>query len=92
MSLPTEKEAAEGWMHPHGKTLPPEGVMVEVKGSDFMGDWFTTAKMKVVNVNGPRVKWIGEGWMGTRPRTLGKGDVEMWRYIPKITAPKENKP
>ncbi len=77
MRKPTEKEVAEGWRGLN--EYPPEGVAVDVMGSDFMGDWQGTATLKVIDPRGPRVQWKGTGWMGTRPRTLSKGDVELWR-------------
>ncbi len=59
--------------------LPADGEIVEVQGSDFMGDWESKAKFKKLEKG--RYKFVGEGWMGTRPRTLSKGDVEKWRPL-----------
>lgn len=80
MSL-TGEEIAQGWRDK--SKLPSDGELVEVLGSDFMGEWIAKAKFKILSPNGPRYRFIGEGWMGTRARTLSNSDVEAWRPLPQ---------
>jgi hypothetical protein len=87
MRTPTELEAAQGWRSL--AELPEYGTPVDVMGSDFMGDWQGTAYLKLLSPAGPRIKWVGMGWMGTREREITKGDVELWRPKPAAQPPKE---
>lgn len=90
MALPTAEEAAQGW-NGNGE-LPPLDTMLEIKGSDFMGDWYSTAKSvwKQGRKGNKFRKWVGEGMMAFKSRPLSKGDVELWR-LPHPSQEKEKK-
>ena len=64
-------------------TLPKEGEEVEVKGSDFMGEWTARAVYRRVKKgkHGFGHRWVGMGFMGMRERPLDNSDVEAWRPI-----------
>lgn len=69
-----------GWLTK--ASLPKDRQKVRVKGSDFMGEWESEATFRITNPNGPRHKWIGSGFMGTKPRQLENSDVEFWQPLP----------
>ena len=77
MGSPTPEQAAYGWRNL--STMPKHGQECEVMGSDFMGEWRSQATFIITNPSGPKYKWKGMGFMGTRTRHIRRGDVELWR-------------
>lgn len=58
---------------------PEHGQLVEVRGSDFMGEWTAQAVFEIRKDGKPR--WVGQGFMGKRLRPLDNSDVEAWRPL-----------
>ena len=50
-----------GWVDAPRRNPPPEGVMVEVRGSDYIGDWFGVAMRKDYKP-GSTKKQLKRGW------------------------------
>lgn len=72
------------WILKPRKTPPPEGVLVEVKGCDFMGEWVSTAyrlDYKKGSTKGQlkrKWRWIKDG------SPFNDHEIEAWRPIQNL--------
>jgi hypothetical protein len=69
------------WIENPKQNPPPEGVIVEIRGSDFMGMWSDTAK-RVDYKKGSTKKQLKRKWRWMKDGTAYEDQaIEAWRFI-----------